>query len=53
MLGERAQSHGLRGSDGQRGRMSDMTSILHQSVDINVKGGDCSLSGLVFIDVNP
>jgi hypothetical protein len=41
MLGERAQRHGSRGSDGHRGSMSDMTSVLHQSVSINAKGGDC------------
>jgi hypothetical protein len=42
----RAQRHGSRGSDGHRGNMSDMnslfhdmTSILHQSVAINAKGG--------------
>jgi hypothetical protein len=34
----RAQRHGSRGSDGHRGSMSDMTSILHQSVSINTKG---------------
>jgi hypothetical protein len=33
--------------------MSDMTSVLHQSVVINLKGGDFLLIGLVFIDVNP
>jgi hypothetical protein len=38
MLGERAQRHGSRGSDGHRGSMSDMTSVLHQSVSINPKG---------------
>jgi hypothetical protein len=37
----RAQRHGSRGSDGHRGRMSDMTLVLHQSVSINAKGGDC------------
>ena len=26
---------------GSRGSMSDMISILHQSVAINAKGGDC------------
>ena len=31
----RGQRHGSRGS------MSDMISILHQSVAINSKGGDC------------
>jgi hypothetical protein len=31
----RGQRHGSRGS------MSDMISILHQSVAINAKGGDC------------
>jgi hypothetical protein len=33
--------HGSRGSDGHRGSMSDMTSVLHQSVAINAKGGYC------------
>jgi hypothetical protein len=42
----RGQRHGSRGS------MSDMTSILHQSVAINSKGGYFLLR-LVFIDVNP
>jgi hypothetical protein len=31
----RGQRHGFRGS------MSDMISVLHQSVSINAKGGDC------------
>ena len=31
----RGQRHGCRGS------MSDMISILHQSVSINAEGGDC------------
>jgi hypothetical protein len=31
----RGQRHGSRGS------MSDMISVLHQSVSINAKGGDC------------
>jgi hypothetical protein len=35
------QRHGSRGRDGHRGSMSDMTSVLHQSVSINAKGGDC------------
>jgi hypothetical protein len=26
---------------GSRGSMSDMISVLHQSVSINAKGGDC------------
>jgi hypothetical protein len=29
------------GADGHRGSMSDMNSVLHQSVSINAKGGDC------------
>jgi hypothetical protein len=44
----RTQRHGSRGSDGHRGSMSDMTSVLHdmtsvlhQSVSINAKGGYC------------
>jgi hypothetical protein len=37
----RVQSHGSRGSNGHRGSMSDMTLVLHQSVSINAKGGDC------------
>jgi hypothetical protein len=52
--------HGSRGRVGHRdagmvprGGMSDMISVLHQSVAINVKGGDFLLIGLVFIDVNP
>jgi hypothetical protein len=32
---DRGQRHGSRGS------MSDMISVLHQSVAINAKGGDC------------
>ena len=42
----RGQRHGSKGS------MSDMISILHQSVAINDNGGDCWLR-LVAIDVNP
>jgi hypothetical protein len=38
---------------GKWGSMSDMTSILHQSVSINIKGGYFWLIGLVVIDVNP
>jgi hypothetical protein len=37
---------------GSRGSMNDMISVLHQSVSINSKGGDCLLR-LVVIDVNP
>jgi hypothetical protein len=46
----RGQRHGSRGRifircrgqmHGSRGSMSDMISILHQSVSINAKGGDC------------
>ena len=46
----RGQRHGSRGSRfiicrgkmyGSRGSMSDMISVLHQSVSINAKGGDC------------
>jgi hypothetical protein len=33
--------------------LHDMNSILHQSVSINAKEGDCLLNGLVVIDVNP
>jgi hypothetical protein len=43
----KGQRHGSGAS------MSDMISILHQSVSINAKGGDFLLIGLVFIDVNP
>jgi hypothetical protein len=50
---ERAQRHGSKGSDRHRRSMSDMTSVLHQSVAINSKGGYFLLFGLVFIDVNP
>jgi hypothetical protein len=32
--------------------MSDMISVLHQSISVNAKGGDCRLR-LVVIDVNP
>jgi hypothetical protein len=53
MIGERKQRHGFRGSDGHRGSMSDMNSILYQSVSINSKGGYFLLFGLVVIDVNP
>jgi hypothetical protein len=56
----KSHRHGSRGSDGHRGSMSDMNSILHgmnsvlhQSISINVKGGDFLLIGLVVIDVNP
>jgi hypothetical protein len=56
----RAQRHGSRGSDGHRGSMSDMTSVLHDmnsvlhlSVAINAKDGYFLLIGLVVIDVNP
>jgi hypothetical protein len=38
---------------GSRGSMSDMISVLHQSVSINAKGGNFLLIGLVVIDVNP
>jgi hypothetical protein len=46
----RGQRHGFRGSrfircrgqrHGSMGSMSDMISVLHQSVAINAKGGDC------------
>ena len=37
---------------GSRGIMSDMISVLHQSVSINAKGWDCWLR-LVVIDGNP
>jgi hypothetical protein len=44
----RTQRHGSKGSDAHKGSMSDMTSIsydmtsiLHQSVSINSKGGYC------------
>jgi hypothetical protein len=33
----RAKRHGSRGSDGHRGSMCGMTSLLHQSVSINAK----------------
>jgi hypothetical protein len=35
---ERSQRHVFRGSDYQKGRMSDMTSLLHQSDTICQKG---------------
>jgi hypothetical protein len=53
MLGEREHRNVSRGSDGHKGRMSDMNSVLHQSVSINTKGGYFLLIGLVVIDVNP
>jgi hypothetical protein len=31
----------FQGRDGHRGSMINMTSVLHQSVSINAKGGDC------------
>ena len=37
----RAQRHGSKGSDGHKGSMSDMNSVLHQSVSINSKEGYC------------
>jgi hypothetical protein len=46
----KGQRHGSRGRrfircrgqrHGSRGSMSDMISVLHQSVAINAKGGDC------------
>jgi hypothetical protein len=46
----RGQRHGSRGRrfircrgqrHGSRGSMSDMILVLHQSVSINAKGGDC------------
>jgi hypothetical protein len=38
----RTQRHGSRGGDGHGGSMIvDMNLVLHQSVSINVKGGDC------------
>jgi hypothetical protein len=46
----RGQRHGSKGRifircrgkrHGSRGSMSDMISLLHQSVAINAKGGDC------------
>jgi hypothetical protein len=53
MHAKKSQRHDSRGSDGHMGRMSTMTSVFHQSVIINIKGGYCSLIGLVVIDVNP
>jgi hypothetical protein len=47
MLGERAHKHA------SRGRIRNMNSILHPSVSINAKGGDCRLIGLVVININP
>jgi hypothetical protein len=44
---ERAHRHDSRES------MSDMNSLLHQSVSINSKRGYFLLIGLVFIDFNP
>ena len=38
---------------GSRESMGDMISVLHHSVSINAKGGDCLLFMLVFIDINP
>jgi hypothetical protein len=39
ILGERAQRHSSRGSDGHRGSMSDISSALHQS-DIPCSKGE-------------
>ena len=40
--GERHGSRGImRQRHGSKGIMSDVTSVLHQSVAINAKGGDC------------
>jgi hypothetical protein len=39
MIGERTHRHGSMEGNGHRGSMSDMNSILHQSVAINAKGG--------------
>jgi hypothetical protein len=39
ILGERAQRHSSRGSDGHRGSMSDISSTLHQS-DIPCSKGE-------------
>jgi hypothetical protein len=52
MNGERAQNHDSRGSDGHKGNMSDMNSMFHQSVSMNVKGGYFLLIRLVLIDAN-
>jgi hypothetical protein len=41
MHAEKAQIHDSKGSDGNRRIMSVMTSIFHQSVSINAKGGNC------------
>jgi hypothetical protein len=41
MIGERAQRDVSKGSDGHRGSMSDMTSMLHHSVSSNAKRGYC------------
>jgi hypothetical protein len=41
MLGGREQRKGSRGSDSNKGSMSDATSLFHQSVSINAKGGYC------------
>jgi hypothetical protein len=41
MLGERAQRHGSKGSDGHKGSMGDMNSILFHNVSINTKVVDC------------
>ena len=49
----KSHRHGSRGSDGHRGSMSDMNSVLHHIVSINAKGGYFWLIGLVVIDVNP
>jgi hypothetical protein len=48
MLGERAKRHVSRGSDGHRGSMRDTTSMLHQSVAIDGKGGDFFINWVGF-----
>jgi hypothetical protein len=44
ILGERAQRHGSRGSDGQKGGMSDMFSAVHQS-DVPCSKGERLFKG--------
>jgi hypothetical protein len=45
MLGEREQRHVSRGSDCHKGRMSDMTSVLHQSDTLCQRGRYYSYEG--------
>jgi hypothetical protein len=41
MIGEKAQRHVSRGENGDKGCMSNMNFVLHQTISINAKGVDC------------